>query len=35
VGGVLQHVDRNKIKRVMLVVRSAPVQDLPAAAANQ
>ncbi len=33
VGGVLQHVDRNKIKRVMLVVRSAPVQDLPAAAA--
>jgi hypothetical protein len=29
VGGVLQHIDRNKIKRVMLVVRSAPVQDLP------
>jgi hypothetical protein len=25
----LQHIDRNKIKRVMLVVRSAPVQDLP------
>ena len=32
VGGVLQHIDRNKIKRVMLVVRSAPVQDLPGAA---
>jgi len=34
VGGTLQHVDRNKIKRVMLVVRSTPVQDLPPTAAN-
>jgi hypothetical protein len=34
VGGVLQHIDRNKIRRVMLVVRSAPTPDLPAVAPN-
>ncbi|MDR3742256.1 MAG: PEGA domain-containing protein [Terracidiphilus sp.] len=31
VGGVLQHIDRNKIKRVMLVERQAPVMDVPPA----
>jgi len=29
VGGVIQHVDRNKIKRVMFVERSAPLPKLP------
>jgi hypothetical protein len=33
VGGVIQHIDRNKIKRVMLVQREAPVPDLPPASA--
>jgi hypothetical protein len=32
VGGNLQHVDRNRIKRIMLVQRDAPSQDLPSAA---
>jgi len=32
VGGTLQHVDRNKIKRVMLVQRDAPA-GLPAPSA--
>ena len=31
VGGALQHIDRNKIKRVMLVQRDAPKLDLPSA----
>jgi hypothetical protein len=31
VGGTLQHVDRNKIKRVMLVERQTPVADVPPA----
>ncbi len=31
VGGSLQHVDRNKVKRIMLVQREAPTQDLPPA----
>jgi PEGA domain len=31
VGGSLQHVDRNKVKRIMLVQRDAPTQDLPPA----
>jgi len=31
VGGVLQHVDRNKIKRVMFTERDAPLPNLPAA----
>ena len=35
VGGVLQHIDRNKIKRLMLTEREAPAQDLPTAAPNQ
>jgi hypothetical protein len=30
VGGVLQHVDRNKIKRVMFTERDAPAPNLPA-----
>lgn len=29
VGGNLQHVDRNRIKRIMLVQRDAPSSDLP------
>jgi hypothetical protein len=29
VGGSIQHIDRNKIKRVMLVERAAPVPNLP------
>jgi hypothetical protein len=35
VGGNLQHVDRNKVKRIMLVQRDAPTQDLPTASAPQ
>ena len=31
VGGSIQHIDRNKIKRVMLVQREAPAPSLPAA----
>jgi hypothetical protein len=31
VGGTIQHIDRNKIKRAMFVQRSAPVPNLPAA----
>jgi hypothetical protein len=33
VGGSIQHIDRNKIKRVMLVQRDAPIANLPPAAA--
>ena len=33
VGGDLQHIDRNRIKRIMLVQRDAPKQDLPPASA--
>ncbi len=33
VGGSIQHIDRNKIKRVMLVERQAPAQDVPPAVA--
>jgi hypothetical protein len=36
VGGAIQHVDRNKVKRVLLVQRDVPKQDvLPAAAPQQ
>ncbi len=35
VGGIIQHIDRNKIKRVMLVQRDAPVPDLPPPTAPQ
>lgn len=35
VGGVIQHIDRNKIKQVMLVQRDAPAPSLPPAAPNQ
>jgi hypothetical protein len=31
VGGSIQHIDRNKIKRVMLTLREAPVTNLPPA----
>jgi hypothetical protein len=34
VGGNVQHIDRNKIKRVMLVQREAPLKDLPPATAT-
>ncbi len=33
VGGSIQHIDRNKIKRVMLTQREAPVANLPPPAA--
>jgi hypothetical protein len=29
VGGLIQHIDRNKIKRVLLVEREAPTASLP------
>ena len=32
VGGSIQHIDRNKIRRVMLVPRDAPIPNLPPAA---
>ena len=32
VAGILQHIDRNKIKRVMLVEREVPAPALPALA---
>jgi hypothetical protein len=35
VGGNLQHIDRNRIKRIMLVQRDAPRQDLPSASSTQ
>ncbi len=35
VGGNLQHIDRNKIKRVMLVQRDARAQDLQVPVAQQ
>jgi hypothetical protein len=31
VGGTLQHIDRNKVKRLMLVHRDTQATDLPAA----
>ncbi len=35
VGGVIQHIDRNKIKRVLLVEREAPAPEIPPPAAPQ
>jgi hypothetical protein len=35
VGGNVQHVDRNRIKRIMLVHRDAPTPDLPSASPQQ
>jgi len=35
VGGSIQHIDRNKIKRVMLVQRDAPVPNLPPASTQK
>ena len=34
VAGILQHIDRNRIKRIMLVQRDAPRQDLPPASST-
>jgi PEGA domain len=34
VGGTIQHIDRNKVKRIMLTQREAPSQDLPSAVPN-
>ena len=34
VGGTIQHLDRNKVKRVILVERQAPAPDLPPPAAT-
>ena len=33
VGGAIQHIDRNKIKRVLFVHRDAPTPDVPPASA--
>jgi hypothetical protein len=35
VGGSIQHMDRNKVKRVMFVHRDAPAPDVPPASAPQ
>jgi hypothetical protein len=35
VGGNIQHIDRNRIKRVMFVHRDAPAPDVPPASAPQ
>jgi PEGA domain len=35
VGGDLQHIDRNRVNRILLVQRDAPQQDLPPASAAQ
>jgi PEGA domain len=35
VGGVIQHIDRNKIKRVLLVERQAPAPEIPPPASQQ
>jgi hypothetical protein len=35
VAGNIQHIDRNRIKRIMLVQRDAPRQDLPNASSTQ
>lgn len=34
VGGTIQHIDRNKVKRVLLTEREAPSPDLPPATSN-
>ncbi|MGA9060883.1 MAG: PEGA domain-containing protein [Terracidiphilus sp.] len=34
IGGTIQHVDRNKVKCIVLTQREAPTPDLPPAAAN-
>ncbi|HEX8813064.1 MAG TPA: PEGA domain-containing protein [Terracidiphilus sp.] len=35
VGGTVQHIDRNKVKRILLTQREAPHQDVPTAQSNQ
>lgn len=35
VGGTIQHIDRNKVKRIMLTQREAPTPELPNATPNQ
>jgi len=34
VGGTIQHIDRNKVKRILLTEREAPSPDLPPATSN-
>jgi hypothetical protein len=34
IGGTIQHIDRNKVKRIMLTEREAPSPDLPSATSN-
>ncbi|SPE20298.1 putative PEGA domain protein [Candidatus Sulfotelmatomonas gaucii] len=34
VGGTIQHIDRNKVKRIVLTQREAPTPELPTAAPN-
>jgi hypothetical protein len=34
VGGTIQHIDRNKVKRIVLTQREAPTPDLPPATSN-
>jgi len=34
VGGTIQHIDRNKVKRILLTEREAPSPDLPSATSN-
>jgi hypothetical protein len=34
VGGSIQHIDRNKVRRVMLTQREVPASGLPPAAAQ-
>ncbi len=35
VGGSIQHIDRNKVKRIVLTQREAPTPVLPPATTNQ
>jgi hypothetical protein len=35
VGGAIQHIDRNKVKRILLTQREAPAPDLPNAVPSQ
>jgi hypothetical protein len=35
VGGTIQHINRNKVKRIVLTQREAPSPDLPSATTNQ
>ena len=35
VGGMIQHIDRNNVKRIVLTQREAPMPNLPPAVPNQ